>query len=139
MTISIGQLILVLATTPVFAAGPTLFEHWYTRYDPPWPDIITGNCSGQYKAYIYYDGTCLGSSRGRLGPTMSDVADCLLSYTPEIVIANMAAASVLLGLLPTVLSLAGSKYRNRPGCSTMALPGFTLRNSVASDESDSNF
>ena len=39
---------------------------------------------------------------------MSDVADCLLRGTPEIFKANMAAASVLLGLLPTILSLAGS-------------------------------
>ena len=39
---------------------------------------------------------------------MSDVANCLLNSTPEILKANMAAASVLLGLLPTILSLAGS-------------------------------
>ncbi|KAL8714474.1 MAG: hypothetical protein Q9225_006579 [Loekoesia sp. 1 TL-2023] len=39
---------------------------------------------------------------------MSKVADCLLNYTPESSKADMAAASVLLGLLPTILSLAGS-------------------------------
>ena len=108
MTTRIALLILVLATTPVFAAWPTLFEHWYTRYDPPWPGLITGNCSDQYQAYISYNGTCLGRSERCLGIIMSNVADCLLNYTPEIFKANMAAASVLLGLLPTILSLAGS-------------------------------
>ena len=39
---------------------------------------------------------------------MSDVAEYLLENTPEVFKANMAAASVLLGLLPTILSLAGS-------------------------------
>ena len=102
MTISTALLILVLSTTPVFAAWPTLFEHWYTRYDPPWPDLITGNCSEQYQAYISYNGTC------SLSRTMSDVANCLLNGTPEIFKADMASASVLLGLLPTILGLAGS-------------------------------
>ena len=108
MTTSIALLILVLATTPVFAAWPTLFEHWYYRYDPPWPHLITGNCSDQYQAYISYNGTCSGSSGRCLGTIMSDVADCLLHYTPEIFKAEMATASVLLGLLPTILILAGS-------------------------------
>ena len=108
MTTSIALLILVLATTPVFAAWPTLFEHWYNRYDPPWPDLITGNCSDQYKAYISYNGTCPGSSGRCLGTIMSNVAECLLKYSPEVLKADMATASVLLGLLPTILSLAGS-------------------------------
>ncbi|KAL2059595.1 hypothetical protein ABVK25_000888 [Lepraria finkii] len=39
---------------------------------------------------------------------MSNVAECLLKYSPEVLKADMATASVLLGLLPTILSLAGS-------------------------------
>ena len=39
---------------------------------------------------------------------ITDVAECLLQNTPEIVRADMAAASVLLGLVPTILGLAGS-------------------------------
>ena len=39
---------------------------------------------------------------------MSNVTECLLKYAPEVSKADMAAASVLLGLLPTILSLAGS-------------------------------
>ena len=39
---------------------------------------------------------------------MTNVTECLLNYTPEVFKADMAAASVVLGLLPTILSLAGS-------------------------------
>ena len=108
MTISIALLILVLAITPVFAAWPTLFEHWYNRYDPPWPHLITSKCSDLYRAYISYNGTCSGSSGSCLSNIMSDVVECLLKDTPEVFKTNMAAASVLLGLLSTILSLAGS-------------------------------
>lgn len=110
MTISIGVslLILVLATPPGSVAWLTLFQHWYTRYDPPWPDLITGNCSQQYQAYISHNATCSDSSGTCLSIEISDVAECLLQNTPEVFKAGMAAASVLLGLLPTILSLAGS-------------------------------
>ena len=110
MTVSIrvSLLILVSAIPPESVAWPTLFEHWYTRFDPPWPDLITGNCSQQYHAYISHNATCSGSSGRCLATIMSDVAECLLQNTPEVVKADMAAASVLLGLLPTILSLAGS-------------------------------
>ena len=36
------------------------------------------------------------------------VETCILENSPEWIRSNMAAASVLLGLLPTILSLAGS-------------------------------
>ena len=107
MTTSIALFILILATTPVIAAWSTRFQHWYNRYDPPWPESITGDCSKQYQAYISYSGTgSVGS--GSLSMIMSNVTDCLLHDTPEIIKANMATASVLMGLLPTILSLAGS-------------------------------
>lgn len=106
--IRVSVLILGLATPPVFATWPTPFKDWYTRYDPPWPDLITGNCSQQYQAYLSHGPVCSDSSGGCRADRMSDVAECLLHNTPEVVKANMAAASVLLGLLPTILSLAGS-------------------------------
>lgn len=102
-------LILVLATAPVSSAWPTLFQHWYTRYEPPWPGLIAKECSGQYQLYVSYNGTCWDRpGRCRLHTVMSDVAECLLGSTPETFKANMASASVVLGLLPTILGLAGS-------------------------------
>ena len=105
MTTSITLLILVLATPPVFATWPPLFEHWYPRYHPPWPGLIKGNCSQEYLAYISNNSSCSGQC---LASKISNVAECLLHWTPETFKADGAAASVMLGLLPTILSLAGS-------------------------------
>lgn len=71
---------------------------------------------------------------------MSDVAECLLDKTPEVFKAGMAAASVMLGLLPTILSLAGSSTVE-VGLVALRRPlaCFTLGNGVASSQSASNF
>ena len=80
------------------------FQSWYRVYGDVFDRILHRDCQVQYDAYMTQKPTpdckeCLAER----------IIACILDETPEDFKANMAAASVLLGLLPSILSLAGSK------------------------------
>lgn len=86
------------------AASPAHFQQWFPQYGPTFERFIRGSCKTTFAEYMAdYAPTCdyVGCLSGR-------VVHCLLSSATESLKANMAAAAVLLGLLPTTLSLVGS-------------------------------
>lgn len=91
------------------------FQHWYW-YDESFANILRENCSVEYNNYVnridshWYMQAPLHSKETSASPGtfLQPVLMCLLQYTNELVKANMASASVLLGLMPTILGYAGS-------------------------------
>jgi hypothetical protein len=106
------------------------FEAWYPQFGPRLNAIMLANCSEQLQYYRMLDPpyTCRGCEAQTLetclppnapewmkqnigigvGCLAEAVENCILQNAPEWMKANMAAAGVLLSLLPTILSLAGS-------------------------------
>ncbi|KAB8273842.1 hypothetical protein BDV30DRAFT_238369 [Aspergillus minisclerotigenes] len=106
------------------------FEAWYPQLGSRLNAIMLRNCKEQLEYYrndsAPYNScvscqaeaveTCLENAPEWLKESMAvgvgcrteAVETCILENSPEWIKSNMAAASVLLGLLPTILSLAGS-------------------------------
>ena len=85
-------------------AGAKHFQSWYRVYGPVFDNILHSDCQDKYEAYMTQEpeADCRECLAER-------TIACILDETPGDFKANMAAASVLLGLLPSILSLAGSK------------------------------
>ncbi|RAQ41716.1 hypothetical protein AFGD_001103 [Aspergillus flavus] len=106
-------LLLLLIQAAVAAAAPDQFQHWYKQFRSQIEFVLNNNCSEQYHNYLnktpgfdpeyqlWYDPT-KGSA------LTAPLVSCMLSNLPENVKANMASAGVILGLLPTMLSMLGS-------------------------------
>ncbi|KJJ30141.1 hypothetical protein AFLA70_121g002561 [Aspergillus flavus AF70] len=106
-------LLLLLIQAAVAAAAPDQFQHWYKQFRSQIEFVLNNNCSEQYQNYLnktpgfdpeyqlWYDPT-KGSA------LTAPLVSCMLSNLPENVKANMASAGVILGLLPTMLSMLGS-------------------------------
>ncbi|OGM51134.1 hypothetical protein ABOM_000332 [Aspergillus bombycis] len=106
-------LLLLLIQAAVAAAAPGQFQHWYKQFRSQIEFVLSNNCSEQYHNYLnktpgfdpeyqlWYDPT---KDSALTAPLVS----CILSNLPENVKANMANAGVILGLLPTMLSMLGS-------------------------------
>ncbi|KNG90556.1 hypothetical protein ANOM_001540 [Aspergillus nomiae NRRL 13137] len=106
-------LLLLLIQAAVAAAAPDQFQHWYKQFRLQIEFVLNNNCSEQYHNYLnqtpgfdpeyqlWYDPT-KGSA------LTAPLVSCMLSNLPENVKANMANAGVILGLLPTMLSMLGS-------------------------------
>jgi hypothetical protein len=97
----------VLPGAYAHARNPYHLQHWYPQYAGALRGTIRESCCVDFKNYLSESApdcfslisvTCLS---GR-------VSDCILSNTAETMKANMAAAGVLLGFLPTILSFVGS-------------------------------
>lgn len=88
------------------ANPPSLhFQHWFPQYGPTFQGYINGACEKAFIAYINPNAPTTCNYGGCLS---GRVVHCLLAQATESMKANMAAAAVLLGLLPTTLSLIGS-------------------------------
>ncbi|KAL2135821.1 hypothetical protein VTI74DRAFT_6750 [Chaetomium olivicolor] len=86
------------------ATAPLHFQTFFPQYSPTLTSFIRGPCRAPFADYLTQNPTTcsyVGCLSGR-------VVHCLLSQATESMKANMAAAAVLLGLLPTTLSLIGS-------------------------------
>ncbi|KAH0533899.1 hypothetical protein FGG08_007481 [Glutinoglossum americanum] len=91
--------LLALLALPLVAAKNARFLHWYPTYGPDFQDILTNNCSVSYNKYL--------KGTGHLNKACPYVVDCILTNTRESYKANMASASVVLGLTPAILTLLG--------------------------------
>lgn len=106
---------------------PLHFTTFFPQYAPTFHKFTAGPCRPQFTAYLNPSAptTCdyVGCLSGR-------VVHCLLANATESTKANMAAAAVLLGLLPTTLSLVGSNTvetgalaLRRPGLAALLAAG----------------
>lgn len=102
----------ILALQPKHAAGLLNitryghFNEWYPQFQDHFYNATHDNCSAQYDAYLY------GPPQPHHPQAVaSDLIQCILDASPyftQAIGANMAAAAVLLGLLPTILAFVGS-------------------------------
>ncbi|KAK4042522.1 hypothetical protein C8A01DRAFT_33465 [Parachaetomium inaequale] len=105
------------------------FEAWYPQFGSRLNAIMLANCSEQLQYYRMSDPpySCRGCKAASVQTCLPDsapgwmkanmaigvgclaeaVETCILANAPEWMKSNMGAAGVLLGLLPTILSLAG--------------------------------
>ncbi|KAF2470422.1 uncharacterized protein BDR25DRAFT_314622 [Lindgomyces ingoldianus] len=106
---------LLLSFLPFTGAVPNRFKHWYPFYGLLLEAALRNNCSEEYNNFLHTqspnsDWSKVGVSGG--SPTNAaftgPVISCILEALPEVTKADMAAASVLLGLMPTILAVAGS-------------------------------
>jgi hypothetical protein len=91
------------------------FHHFYTEWGFIFERIIRVNCSAEYDIYTdgkmprskwYETSRWLGS--GSTSANVVPLADCIIKNSPEYMKAGMAAANVVLGLTPAILSSLGS-------------------------------
>src|SRR6266516_5187585 len=100
MAISQIVLFIIFQALPLaVSAKNTRFQQWFPTYRHDFENILSRNCSKQYQSYL--NGT------GYLNKACPVVVDCILSNTRESYKTNMASASVLLGLTPTILTMLG--------------------------------
>lgn len=80
---------------------PKQFEQWFPQFAPYFAQILRNNCSTEYHAFLT-----------ELDPWPNYhanlVVSCILGRFDESGKAQLAASSVLLGLLPTILGMVGS-------------------------------
>ena len=79
------------------------FSQWFKRFRHVFETIVREDCQSEYQEYLTQV-----APKNNLSETITPVIDCLLGNLNEAQKANMAAAAVLLGLLPTTLGLVGS-------------------------------
>ena len=96
----------VLILAQVALAREYLLQNWYPTYGNRLRAIVDESC--QWQMALYYSdlqpANCTESTACKIAPAI----DCILDEMKESDKANMAAAAVVLGLLPTTLGLAGS-------------------------------
>src|SRR5262249_50437097 len=78
------------------------FKYWYPQYRLTFESIMTEHCQDEYQNYLTKTPT-----KDYLSGTVTPVIDCILGHLNETRKANMAAAAVALGPLPTTLGLVG--------------------------------
>lgn len=88
------------------SASTSQFQKWYPQYERLFSGILRNNCSREYEAYLHRE--LLGPQWEGVSRFAAPVVDCLLEATPEASKADMAGATVLLGLTPTVVALSAS-------------------------------
>ncbi|KAI5920409.1 hypothetical protein F4810DRAFT_436884 [Camillea tinctor] len=91
-----------LFATPAFSQAH--FRDWFPQYRPDFTSIIRDNCSSVYHDYV----TGNTHRDPAKSATSAPVVACILSAIDEAAKANLASAGVVLGLLPTMLSITGS-------------------------------
>ncbi|OGE49894.1 hypothetical protein PENARI_c019G11500 [Penicillium arizonense] len=104
-TMNMAKLLIVLLLFASTAyAAPNHFRLWFPQYRDPFERYMK-NCMTTYDAY-QKNLSCHPVNYG--GCQSGRMVHCLLSQATESLKANMASAGVILGLLPTTLSLVGS-------------------------------
>jgi hypothetical protein len=88
------------------------FKSWYAEFRPQFETILHSNCSSEYETYLTapkrdapVDWLSGGGNTNRLA---QPVTNCILENTSEYIKSNMAAAAVVLGLMPTILATVGN-------------------------------
>ncbi|KAH8890663.1 hypothetical protein GQ53DRAFT_867037 [Thozetella sp. PMI_491] len=100
-------LLAVLLFCQDVSAGETNhFKQWFPQYGRGFATMLQQNCSSEYADYL--NSSSPACAQGDLTCVTSQVIDCLLNITRESWKSNMSAAAVLLGIMPTTLSLVGS-------------------------------
>ena len=86
---------------------PVHFKEWYPFLGPSFAKKVEpgGLCAPQYQDYVSNTKPC---TDGIIDCLAEEVVNCLLDNTTQTNLANQQAAAILLGLLPTVLGMAGS-------------------------------
>jgi hypothetical protein len=98
-----GFCLLVFASLISATRAAVHFKYWYRQYRHVFESIMEEHCQAAYRGYLTEV-----APKDYLSGTITPVIDCILGNLNETRKSNMAAASVLLGLLPTTLGLAGS-------------------------------
>lgn len=92
-----------------YGYSPTIhFQQWYWPYGPYLEATLRENCSSQYYYYMHSNNSCPPEAPTGTDCTAQPVVNCLLKYTDELAKADFAAAALLLALIPTILTFAGS-------------------------------
>ncbi|KAK2598141.1 hypothetical protein QQS21_005692 [Conoideocrella luteorostrata] len=106
--------VLVLLAAPSSAGWSNNFDIFFPSYNRGFQTIIHQNCSVQYEQYLQdrHDKSNITSFAPRLagfGDThlVNVLVNCILEATPEVIKAKLAAAGVILGLTPAILSTVG--------------------------------
>lgn len=102
---------LILLVRPVAASWANPFEQFYSTYNHGLQEIIRDKCSEQYALYLE-DRRNVSAIRPELRSfgarsMTKEVMECLLENSPEMVKSKMAAAAIVLGLAPTIISTLG--------------------------------
>jgi hypothetical protein len=102
-------LLLLAGLGPVATAMPDRhFVDWFPAYAPVFQKIARDNCSVQISNY-HQGHSPLCPSYAEWPQCIPGYAiDCIMDHVGEFNKANLAAAGVVLGILPTILSLAGT-------------------------------
>lgn len=104
--IAIALALVLALLLPPTESRDLLLLHWYPTYGRRLQTIVTEHC--QWQMALYHSdlrpANCTESTACKIAPAI----DCILDEMKESDKANMAAAAVVLGLLPTTLGLAGS-------------------------------
>ncbi|KIW24268.1 uncharacterized protein PV07_09995 [Cladophialophora immunda] len=79
------------------------FKSWYGQFRQVFEHIMENDCQAEYQSYLQKV-----APKDYLSEYVTPVIDCILENLNETRKSNMAAAAVLLGLLPTTLGLVGS-------------------------------
>ena len=98
--------LVTLLLIPGAFAGEQLLQRWYPTYGTRIRTIVEEDCQWQMDLYYsdFRPANCTEDTACKIDPAV----DCILDNMRESDKANMAAAAVVLGLLPTTLGLAGS-------------------------------
>jgi hypothetical protein len=95
---------LLVFTSLISASSAAVhFQHWYPQYRHVFESIVEELCQAEYRGYLTEV-----APKDYLSGTVTPVIDCILKNLNETRKSNMAAAAVVLGLLPTTLGLVGS-------------------------------
>lgn len=91
------------------------FHSWYSEFRPQFETILQCNCSSEHERYLTVpkkdapiDWLNGGGNTNRLA---QPVTNCILENTSEYIKSNMAAAVVVLGLMPTMLATVGNSVK----------------------------
>lgn len=75
-------------------------QQWFGRFEPHLEYVLSQNCSAEYDFYLTHHGTPDGPDCA-----IAAVVSCILANYDQLGVANMQSGAVILGILPTVLSL----------------------------------
>ncbi|KAF4470846.1 hypothetical protein FALBO_2248 [Fusarium albosuccineum] len=102
---------LSIFVAPVSASWANPLEHFYSSYNHGLQEIIHNNCSETYALYLQ-DRRNAANIRPSLRvfgmrSMTSEMLECILENSPEIIKYKMAAAAIVLGLAPTIIATLG--------------------------------
>ncbi|KAI1421055.1 hypothetical protein F5Y12DRAFT_65334 [Xylaria sp. FL1777] len=105
-------LLIAASAYSVNAEDRSHYQQWYPQYSDYFTGVARNHCGIEIQRYLKGDepGFRFGceDTLSQVQCASASVIGCLLGNTSEDIKANTAAAAVVLGLLPTTLSLAGS-------------------------------